>query len=127
MMITGIHHIALIVSDAEKSVAFYEETLGFSVLNRTYREERQSWKIDMVLSSIQLELFTFPNAPNRPSHPEAIGLRHLAFSVQDISIVYNKLNELGRTLEPIRVDMLTGKRFFFTSDPDGLPIEFYET
>lgn len=125
-MIKCIHHIAIIVSDVDRSLTFYEDLLGFSVLKRTFREERQSWKIDMVKGEMQLELFTFPHAPNRPSRPEALGLRHLAFGVDNLLAMMHRFSALAWPVEPIREDALTGKRFFFTSDPDGLPIEFYE-
>jgi glyoxylase I family protein len=126
-MITGFHHIAIIVSQAERSVAFYEQVLGFSVVRKTYREERNSWKIDMVYKDMQLELFTFPNAPERPTNPEAMGLRHLAFQVEHLALLRNRILAMGWPAEPVRDDILTGKRFFFISDPDGLPLEFYET
>jgi glyoxylase I family protein len=119
-----IHHVAIIVSDIEKSLEFYEKTLGFSVKRKTFRKERNSWKVDIVKDEIELELFTFPGAPLRPSYPEAQGLRHLAFSVDDIETFHESLKEFG--VEEIRVDHLTGKKFFFFADPDDQPLEIYE-
>ncbi len=119
-----IHHVAIIVSDMDKSLEFYEKALGFSVKQKTFRQERNSWKVDIVKDSIELELFTFPGAPKRPSYPEAQGLRHLAFSVDDIETFHWNLKEFG--VEEIRVDHLTGKKFFFFADPDDQPLEIYE-
>lgn len=119
-----IHHVAIIVSDMEKSLEFYKKALGFSVKQKTFRQERNSWKVDIVRDSIELELFTFSGAPKRPSYPEAQGLRHLAFSVEDIETFHESLKEFG--VEEIRVDHLTGKKFFFFADPDDQPLEIYE-
>jgi glyoxylase I family protein len=124
-MISQIHHIAIIVSDIDASCLFYEHLLGFQVENRLYREDRNSWKIDLSRGGIRLELFTFPNAPIRPSYPEAIGLRHIAFAVQDIQAMHAHCTQNTST-ENIRLDEHTGKLFFFFADPDGLPIEIYE-
>ena len=126
-MLAAIHHVALICSDYARSKAFYTETLGLKVVHETYREARDSWKLDLEVSpGVQLELFSFPSPPKRPSRPEAQGLRHLAFSVADIDAVVAKLTARGVTCEPIRVDEFTGKRFTFFADPDELPIELYE-
>lgn len=126
-MLDAIHHVALICSDYARSKAFYTETLGLKVVHETYREARDSWKLDLEVSpGVQLELFSFPSPPKRPSRPEAQGLRHLAFSVADIDAVVAKLTARGVTCEPIRVDEFTGKRFTFFADPDELPIELYE-
>jgi glyoxylase I family protein len=123
----SIHHIAIICSNIEQSKRFYVDILGFSILAEHYRESRNSWKVDLAINEhTQLELFTFPNAPTRPSHPEAIGLRHLAFHVDNLEEVARHLLGHALEIESIRVDEYTGKRFFFTKDPDGLPIEFYE-
>lgn len=121
-----IHHVALIVSSIQKSIQFYEEALGFKVIEKTFREERNSWKVDLRKDEVQLELFTFPGAPERPSYPEAQGLRHMAFSVPDITELHQDLKKKGIVVEEIRVDHLTGKKFFFFSDPDGQPLEIYE-
>jgi len=121
-----IHHVAIIVSDMEKSLEFYDKALGFSVKTKTFREDRNSWKVDIVNGDIELELFTFPDAPKRPSYPEAQGLRHLAFSVSDIEELHKELKGKGIGVEEIRVDHLTGKKFFFFADPDDQPLEIYE-
>lgn len=121
-----IHHVALIVRDIERSLDFYQNQLGFKLINKIFRTERESWKVDIRLGEIQLELFTFPGAPSRPSYPEALGLRHLAFSVENIDEYYEELSKKGVKLEEKRVDHLTGKKFFFFSDPDDQPLEVYE-
>ncbi len=126
-MLKGVHHIAIICSDYQQSKKFYTETLGLTVVREVYRKERDSYKLDLALNDQYIiELFSFPNPPARPSRPEACGLRHLAFSVDDIESAIDSLNSKGITTEPIRVDEFTGKRFTFFADPDGLPIEFYE-
>lgn len=121
-----LHHVALIVSDYERSKAFYTEVLGLPIVAETYREERASWKLDLALENGQLELFSFPNPPARPTRPEACGLRHLAFSVDDLDAEVDRLTTIGVAVENIRCDTLTGGRFTFFADPDGLPIELYE-
>jgi len=127
-MLRGIHHVALICSEYAVSKAFYVDTLGLSVLAEHYRDARQSWKLDLALpDGGQIELFSFPDAPPRPSRPEARGLRHLAFRVDDLDAACARLAARGVTLEQIRVDEYTGRRFVFFSDPDGLPLELYET
>ncbi|TQS72395.1 VOC family protein [Rhodobacteraceae bacterium] len=123
----GIHHVALIAGEYARSRQFYTEVLGFSVLAETFRPERESWKLDLeVPGGTQLEVFSFPDAPLRPSYPEARGLRHLAFAVPDLPAWARYLTAQGQMIEPIRTDALTGKTFFFFQDPDGLPIELYE-
>ena len=125
--LTSVHHIAVICSDYERSRHFYTEILGLPILCETYREARNSFKLDLAVGShCQIELFSFPNAPTRPSYPEACGLRHLAFAVQDIAQACEALVAKGVAVEPIRHDALTGKQFTFFADPDGLPIELYE-
>lgn len=127
-MLTGIHHVALICADIEVSKRFYVDVLGLRVIAQTWREARQSWKVDLALpDGGQLELFTFPGAPPRPSWPEARGLRHLAFSVADVEACKTMLESRGIVVEPVRLDELTGRRFVFFADPDGLPLELYET
>ena len=124
----AFHHIAIIVSDYEVSKRFYTETLGLDVLLETYRSERQSWKLDLKIpGGGQLEIFSFPNPPKRPSRPEACGLRHLAFAVADLGEVVRELVSKGVEVEPVRCDENTGSRFTFFADPDGLPIEIYES
>lgn len=126
-MLNRIHHIAIICSDYERSKAFYLDVLGLEVIREVYREERQSYKLDLGLNGdYVLELFSFPDPPKRPSRPEAVGLRHLAFEVDDIESEVKRLEKKGVQVEPIRVDEYTTKRFTFFSDPDDLPIELYE-
>lgn len=127
-LLPAIHHVALICSDYARSKAFYSETLGLRILREVYRAERDSWKLDLEVSpGVSLELFSFPAPPPRPSRPEAQGLRHLAFAVPDVDAVIATLHERGVACEPVRVDEFTGRRFTFFADPDGLPIELYET
>lgn len=125
--LTGLHHVAIIASDYERSKAFYVEVLGFSIVREVWRAERRSWKCDLTIDGAQIELFTFPAAPPRPSRPEALGLRHLAFTVEDIDAEVARLAMHGIPCEPIRIDEHTGQRFTFFADPDGLPLELYET
>ncbi len=126
-MLKGIHHIAIICSDYEVSKKFYTEILGLKVIRETYRKERQSYKLDLSLNDqYVIELFSFPSPPARPSKPEAVGLRHLAFEVDNLDEVIQHLNRYNISVEPVRVDELTQKKFTFTADPDELPIEFYE-
>ncbi|MFD2594339.1 SMU1112c/YaeR family gloxylase I-like metalloprotein [Sphingobacterium griseoflavum] len=127
LSLKAVHHIAIICSDYKKSIAFYRDILGLALLSETYRPDRQSYKADLALEGRYIiELFSFPSPPSRLSYPEAVGLRHLAFTVDDVSETVNILTGRGVVCEPIRRDKQTGKRFFFTADPDGLPIEFYE-
>jgi glyoxylase I family protein len=127
MKIRGIHHVAIIASDYARSKAFYTEMLGLRVIAETYREVRDSYKLDLALpDGTQIELFTFPGAPERASYPEAQGLRHLAFATNDLDGAVRWLQEKGVVVEVVRVDELTGKRFTFLEDPDGLPLELYE-
>jgi len=122
-----IHHIALICSDYAVSKSFYTNVLGLEIVRETYRIERNSYKLDLsVQGEYQIELFSFPNPPERVSGPEARGLRHLAFEVDDIDASVKHLQKHKLIIEEIRVDLTTGKRFVFFSDPDGLPIELYE-
>lgn len=126
-MLKTVHHVAIIASDYAVSKSFYVDTLGLRIVQETFRAERNSWKLDLALpDSTQIELFTFPDAPTRPSYPEAQGVRHLAFAVDNIDAVIEALASKNVTSEPIRVDELTEKRFTFFSDPDGLPLELYE-
>ncbi len=122
-----VHHIAIICSDYQKSKHFYSEVLGLKIVQEVYRTERKSYKLDLeVGGQYQIELFSFPDPPARPSRPEAAGLRHLAFEVDDITVAIAHINSFGVVTESIRVDEHTGKRFTFFADPDDLPIEFYE-
>jgi glyoxylase I family protein len=123
----AVHHIAIICSNYEKSKHFYTNTLGLTIVREVYREQRQSYKLDLALNGEYIiELFSFPNAPARPSRPESCGLRHLAFSVNNIRESVAALTAKGVELEPIRIDEFTQKKFTFFADPDGLPIELYE-
>jgi glyoxylase I family protein len=127
MDFTSLHHIAIIVSEYEVSKKFYTEILNFKILSETYRSERNSYKLDLRHEcGLQIELFSFPNTPKRPSYPEACGLRHLALSVADIDETVRELVARGVSCESIRIDPHTTARFTFFSDPDGLPIELYE-
>ncbi|MEO8254586.1 MAG: VOC family protein [Flavobacterium sp.] len=127
LQLNKVHHLAIICSDYQKSKLFYTEILGLKILREVYREERQSYKLDLALNgSYIVELFSFPNPPKRPSTPEAVGLRHLAFEVSNVDQTVAFLNTKNIESEPIRVDEFTQKRFTFIADPDKLPIEFYE-
>lgn len=127
MKISQLHHIAIICSDYEASKKFYTEVLGFTVVNEVYRKARQSYKLDLSLNGQYLiELFSFPDPPARPTTPEATGLRHIAFGVDDISAWVTFLQSRNITVEPIRIDEYTQKKFTFFRDPDQLPIELYE-
>jgi glyoxylase I family protein len=127
LSINRIHHVAIICSDYQKSKEFYTEILGFKIQHEVYRAERQSYKLDLLVNNLyQIELFSFPNPPKRSSRPEACGLRHLAFEVEMIEDVHQKLKQRGVDCEDIRIDEFTEKAFFFISDPDQLPIEFYQ-
>jgi glyoxylase I family protein len=128
MKLKKIHHVAIICSNYQTSKHFYVYILGFSVINETFRESRNSYKLDLQLNSGDcIELFSFPNPPQRVSRPEACGLRHLAFEVNDIdeSVAYLQAKDVK--VEDIRTDEITGKRFTFFQDPDGLPLEIYES
>ncbi|WP_159800238.1 VOC family protein [Flavobacterium sp. MK4S-17] len=127
LKINKVHHIAIICSDYEKSKLFYTQILGFSIIKEHYRKERDSFKLDLAIHGVYtIELFSFPNPPARVSLPEAAGLRHIAFEVDSISKAVEWLSKHNIEAEPIRVDEFTGKEFTFISDPDGLPVEFYQ-
>ncbi|EGP4998015.1 VOC family protein [Enterococcus faecium] len=126
MNFTTIHHVAIIVSDYQKSRDFYVNKLGFEVIRENYRKERDDYKLDLKLGSAELEIFGIANAPQRPNYPEACGLRHLAFKVDDIEETIAELQSLGIESEPIREDTFTGKKMTFFFDPDGLPLELHE-
>jgi len=126
-MLLGIHHVAIIASDYARSRRFYSEILGLPILHEVYRDARDSWKLDLALpDGGQLELFSFPSPPPRPSRPEAQGLRHLAFRVADVDAAVARLNAAGVECEPVRVDEYTDRRYTFFADPDDLPLELYE-
>ncbi|QEC79449.1 SMU1112c/YaeR family gloxylase I-like metalloprotein [Mucilaginibacter ginsenosidivorax] len=127
LKLNQVHHIAIICSDYEKSKHFYSEILGLKIVREVYREARQSYKLDLEVGNrYQIELFSFPDPTPRPSRPEAAGLRHLAFEVDNLDEAVFHLKECGVEAEPVRVDEFTGKRFTFFTDPDGLPLELYE-
>lgn len=125
-MFNCLHHIAIICSDYERSKRFYVEILGFKIVREVYREDRRSFKLDLqVGDKYQLELFSFPSPPARLTSPEACGLRHIAFEVEDVESSCKALKVRGVEVEPVRIDPFTGKAFTFFRDPDGLPIEIY--
>lgn len=126
MNLSAIHHVAIIVSDYQKSREFYVDKLGFEVIRENYRAEREDYKLDLKLGTAELEIFGVVNAPKRPSYPEACGLRHLAFKVEQIESVIEELRLKGIETEPIRIDTFTGKKMTFFFDPDGLPLELHE-
>nr|WP_330400054.1 VOC family protein [Pseudobutyrivibrio ruminis] len=122
-----IHHVAIIVSDYEKSKDFYVNKLGFEIIRENFRPQKNDWKLDLRINeSTELEIFAPQNPPKRPSYPEACGLRHLAFEVDDIVNTVNELNAIGIECEPIRTDEFTNKKMTFFFDPDGLPLELHE-
>lgn len=127
MKIKGIHHVAILTGDYETSKAFYTGVLGFRIVAETFREERKSYKLDLAIDGLyQIELFSFPEFEERASFPEAKGLRHLAFAVEDIETAVNELIEKGVDVQGIRLDDLTNKKFCFFYDPNGQPLELYE-
>ena len=127
MKIKSIHHIAILTDDYEKSKSFYTEVLGFEIVNEVYREERRSYKLDLAINGLyQVELFSFPDYKERASIPEAKGLRHLAFAVEDVNAAAKELEEKGVKTEGVRTDEYSGKKFCFFYDPNGQPLELYE-
>ena len=128
MKVNKIHHVAIICSDYEKSKQFYLDILKFSLIKETFRAAKKSYKLDLRVGNGDIiELFSFPNPSPRPSNPEACGLRHLAFQVDDIDKTVDYLKSQGVEVEDIRIDEITEKRFTFFKDPDGLPLEIYES
>mgnify|MGYP001026941230 FL=1 len=126
-MLNSFHHTAIICSDYDRSKAFYTSILGLEILREVYPEDRKSYKLDLALNGMFiLELFSFPSPPARSSRPEAAGLRHLAFAVTNVKNTKTELEAKGVTVEDIRIDAYTGKKFTFFADPDDLPIEIYE-
>jgi len=127
MLLSRLHHAAIICSDYARSKRFYTEVLGLTVVAEAFREHRNSYKLDLALpDGTQIELFSFVNSPARPSYPEACGLRHLAFEVEDVRACALSLEARGVSVEPIRIDEFTGRPFTFFADPDGLPLELYQ-
>jgi len=126
-MLRALHHIAIICADYARSRHFYVEVLGLRVVAEHYRAARDSHKLDLALpDGTQIELFSFPHPPPRPSRPEACGARHVAFAVDDLDAAVNRLQALAVVVEPIRTDEYTDRRYTFCADPDGLPLELYE-
>ena len=125
MYLTSVHHVAIIGTDYQRTREFYVDKLGFAVIRDTRRPEKGDCKLDLRLNGLELEVFIKPDAPKRPSYPEACGLRHLAFRVTDVPAVVAELAEKGIACEPIRTDDLTGEQMTFFFDPDGLPLELH--
>ena len=127
MDIKGIHHIAILTDRYERSKVFYTDVLGFEIIAETYRKERDSYKLDLSINGLyQIELFSFPDYKERASYPEAKGLRHLAFSVENLDAAVSELMAKNVEIQSIRTDEVTGKRFCFFYDPNGQPLELYE-
>ena len=127
MILSKIHHIAIIVSNYETAKDFYVNKLNFPIIRENYRPERNDWKLDLRVNEYtELEIFAEPDPPKRVNSPEACGLRHLAFCVESVEQTVKELAEVGIDCEPIRVDAYTGKKMTFFQDPDGLPLELHE-
>ncbi len=126
MSLSAVHHVAVLVKDYQKSRHFYVDLLGFPVVRENYRPQRGDWKLDLAVGELELEIFSAPAAPDRPTRPEALGLRHLAFRVESVEREAAALNAKGIATEPVRVDEFSGKPFTFFFDPDGLPLELHE-
>ena len=127
MNIKGIHHIAIIAGDYERSKRFYTEVLGFTIIKETFRKERNSYKLDLAINGLySIELFSFPNNRERASFPESKGLRHLAFAVDNLAMAVSELKAHGVEVQSIRTDEITNKQFCFFYDPNGQPLELYE-
>lgn len=126
MICSAVHHVAILVKDYQKSRHFYVDLLGFPVLRENYRPERGDWKLDLAAGDTELEIFSAPAAPERPTRPEALGLRHLAFRVESVETAAAQLNAMGIETEPIRIDEFSHRPFTFFRDPDGLPLELHE-
>lgn len=126
MALHAVHHVAILVSDYQASRHFYVDLLGFTVLRENFRPEKNDWKLDLILDGVELEIFSAAAAPPRPDRPEALGLRHLAFRVEDVEREAAALGAKGIPTEPIRMDPYSQKRFTFFRDPDGLPLELHE-
>ena len=126
MALHAVHHVAILVSDYQASRHFYVDLLGFTVLRENFRPEKNDWKLDLILDGVELDIFSAPAAPPRPDRPEALGLRHLAFRVEDVEREAAALGAKGIPTEPIRMDPYSQKRFTFFRDPDGLPLELHE-
>ena len=126
MNLNKLHHVAIICSDYRSAKEFYVEKLGLPLVREVYRPERRDYILTLLVGNVEVELFIVENPPLRVTNPEARGLRHLAFRVEDIEPVVAWLNGMGIETEPIRVDPFTNKRMTFFRDPDGLPLELHE-
>ena len=126
MKLESIHHVAIIVSDYRRSREFYVDKLGFEVIRENYRIDRDDWKLDLKCGDMEFEIFGVKAPPARLSYPEACGLRHLAFRVEDIHAAVRWLEDMGIETEPIRIDSYTNAAMTFFHDPDGLPLELHE-
>ncbi|UJF15699.1 VOC family protein [Jeotgalibaca sp. MA1X17-3] len=126
MLFSKIHHVAIIASDYEKSKHFYTEILELPIIREIYRVERDSYKLDLKIGDSEIELFSFPNPPKRKTGPEAVGLRHLCLTTENVEVTVEKLEKRGIVCEPIRIDESTNTPYTFFKDPDGLPIELKE-
>ncbi|MEG0803991.1 MAG: VOC family protein [Pygmaiobacter sp.] len=126
MQLNSVHHVAILVKDYALSRHFYVDVLGFCVLRENFRPEKGTYKLDLALDGLELELFSAPDAPERPTQPEALGLRHLAFCTADVAATVAELAALGIVCEPIRTDPYSGGAYTFFFDPDGLPLELHE-
>ena len=126
MKLNAVHHVAILVKDYEKSRHFYVDLLGFRVIRENFRPEKNDYKLDLAGGDLELELFSAPNAPARVTGPEALGLRHLAFRVENVAETVQELAALGIKTEPVRIDPYSGGAFTFFFDPDGLPLELHE-
>ncbi len=126
MKLGRIHHVAIIASDYQASKDFYVNKLGLPLVREVYRPERKDYILTLLAGDVQVELFVEENPPQRVTNPEARGLRHLAFHVEDIEEAVKDLNALGIPTEPIRVDPYTGTQMTFFRDPDQLPLELHE-
>ncbi|MGD7654558.1 MAG: SMU1112c/YaeR family gloxylase I-like metalloprotein [Verrucomicrobiales bacterium] len=123
----AVHHIAIIAGDYRRSKRFYTEVMGFPVIREVHRRDRGSYKLDLQgPGGVEIELFSFPDPPARVDGPEACGLRHLAFSTEDLDAEIARLEGLGVAVEPVRTDEFDGCRYTFFKDPDGLPLELKE-
>ncbi len=125
-MLNAVHHVAILVKDYQRSRHFYVDLLGFRVVRENWRPQRQDWKLDLAVGDLELEIFSAPNAPERPTRPEALGLRHLAFRVENVEQAAAELNAMGIETEPVRMDEFSGRPFTFFFFFDGLPLELHE-
>ncbi|MFZ2354126.1 VOC family protein [Paucilactobacillus nenjiangensis] len=126
MKLNQLDHISIIVSDLVRAKEFYVSKLGFTIKREVERVNKRDIMLDLENGQVQLEIFVKANAPTRLNYPEARGLRHLAFRVEQIEQVVDELKQKGIDCEPIRRDDFTGEKMTFLFDPDGLPLELHE-